>query len=36
MLSSVSGVGKHLSDMFPIKMIQNEEILYRHCFLTLH
>jgi len=33
--SSTVQVGKHLSDMFPIRNGLNKEMLYRHCFLTL-
>jgi len=27
-------VGKHLSDIFPIKNGLNKEMIYRHCFST--
>ena len=28
-------VGKYLSDVFPIRMFRNKEMLYCHCFSTL-
>jgi hypothetical protein len=28
-------IGYHLSDMFPIQMVQNKGMLHCHCFSTL-